>query len=421
VRVLLTLLLLCLLLPLLFFGRVGEKLANHRPAAGPEWSLANWWSGGFQTGAARRLNEQFGARNTLVRWNNQKDYSIFNHPTARDVVIGKDDYLFEDTYLEAATGGNYQGRKHFDELGGQLRSLRDSLTRMNVDLLVMMAAGKGSYFPEFHPEPYASRPPARTNEEELLRVLQINRIDHLNFNAWFRDMKSTTAHPLFPKLGIHWTKYGQYLVMDSLINYLEINRQMDMPDLMLDSLEISPEQRGTEADIYLGMNLFGKPAGYPLAYPHWRVENPDKPQPKVLVVGDSFYWSLYLHQGLSDKFFAGGDFWYYFNRVMRGGQDRGAASELDLKHELAKYDLVILWETESHYHRLSNGFLKAALRAFAAPPDPATAERELLKIVNEIRAKPEWLAYMQEKALARNQPLDTVVWREARYVFDRRE
>ncbi len=420
-RLLQIFLVLCLLLPLLFFGRVGEALSSHRPAAGPEWSLANWWSGDFQTGAARRLNEQFGARNTLVRWNNQKEYSIFNHPTARDVVIGKDDYLFEDTYLEAATGGNYQGVRHFDDLGRRLGRVRDSLASMRVDLLVVMAAGKGTYFPEYHPEPYASRPPARTNEEELLRVLQNKNIDYLDLNNWFRDMKAKTPYPLFPKLGIHWSKYGQYLVMDSLINYLEASRQIDMPDLVLDSLEISPEQRGSEADIYRGMNLPGEPAGYPLAYPHWRVENPDKPQPKVLVIGDSFYWNMYLHQRFSDKFFNGGDFWYYFNRVMRGGQDRGPASELDLRHELAKYDLVILWETESHYHRLSNGFLKAALKSFATPLNPDIAERELLKIVDEIRAKPEWLAYMKEKALARDQPLDTVIWREAQYVLDRRE
>lgn len=420
-RLLQILLLLCLLLPLLFFGRVGEKLSNHRPVAGPEWSWADWWSGDFQAGAARRLNEQFGARNTLVRWNNQKEYSIFNHPTARDVVIGKNDYLFEDTYLEAATGGNYQGISHFDELGGRLNRVRDSLAEINVDLLVVMAAGKGTYFPEYHPEPYASRPPARTNEEELLRVLREQNIDFLDLNNWFRRLKSTTPHPLFPKLGIHWSKYGQYLVMDSLINYLEASRQIDMPDLVLDSLEISAEQRGSEADIYRGMNLPGEPVGYPLAYPHWRVEHPEKTQPKVLVIGDSFYWNMYLHQGFSDKFFDSGDFWYYFNRVMRGGQDAGPASELDLRYELAKYDLVILWETESHYHRLSNGFLKAALKAFATPADPAVVQRELLEIVEEIRAKPEWLAYMKEKATARNQPLDTVIWREARYVLDRRE
>ncbi|MEM9931737.1 MAG: hypothetical protein AAF840_18170, partial [Bacteroidota bacterium] len=265
-RYLLFLLLVLLCLPLLFTGQPGDRLANHKPVNWPVFSWDAWSSATFQVAAAAYLNEQFGGRNHLVRVNNQKEYSVFGHATARDVVIGKEGYLYENTYLDTATGRNYQGKKHFQDLGERLALVRDSLARRGIDLLVVMAAGKGTYFPEYHPEAWAGPPPARTNEDELLATLDRQGIEYLNFNAWFRGMKDTIQYPLFPKAGIHWTKYGQFLVMDSLVNYLERRHEVDLPELVLDSIELSPEQRGSEADIFRGLNILQPPTGYPLAY-----------------------------------------------------------------------------------------------------------------------------------------------------------
>ncbi len=423
-RYLLAVLLLFLLTPLLFTGFPGSKLANHKPAALPEWSWASWWAGDYQREVARVLNEQFGWRNNLVRLNNQKEYSLFNNATARDVVIGKDGYLYEDTYLDTATGRNYQGRKHFQEMGERLALVRDSLAERGIDLLVVMAAGKGTYFPEYHPAAWAGPSPAATNEDGLLQALQEQQIEHLNFNAWFREMKDTTQYPLFPKVGIHWTKYGQFLVMDSLVNYLEQRHGIDLPEMVLDSIEVSSEQRGSEADIFRGLNVFQAPAGYPLAYPYWHVEHPEKEQLKTLVIGDSFYWSLYLHEQFSKKFLGNGEFWYYFNRVMWNGTDDGPASELRLPNDLLGYDLVILFETESHYHRLSNGFLEAAVAGFLAG-EVATAaldipEERLEEMMQQIRETEKWYAYVKNKAKKGDRTEEEVLRNEAQFYLEER-
>ncbi|MFT5997780.1 MAG: hypothetical protein ACI81P_000225 [Neolewinella sp.] len=423
-RILLGVLLLVLLLPLLFFNRVGDPLANHQPATDPEWSWSRWFSGGFQEDAAKRLNEQFGGRNNLVRLNNQKEYSLFNIATARDVVVGKKGYLYEDTYLNTVTGRNYQGPKHFDEMGERLTLVKDSLASHGVDLLVVMAAGKGTYFPEYFPPAWDGPAPAQTNEEELLRVLEDRAIPFLNFNDWFRKMKDTVQYPLFPKAGIHWTKYGQYLVMDSLLNYLEQRHDIDLPDLVLDAVEVSAEQRGSEADIFRGLNILQAPEGFPLAYPAWHVEHPEKEQLKTLVIGDSFYWSLYLHQQFSKRFLGNGEFWYYFNRVMWNGRDDGSVQDVRLPDDLMSYKQVILFETESHYHRLSNGFLEAAVAGFvtgsASEKSTVAPEEDIQEIMEQIRNTPKWLQQVSKKAAKTNRTFEEVLHNEARFYLEER-
>ena len=423
-RILFGILLLLLLLPLLFFNQVGNPLANHQPAADPEWSWSRWFSGAFQEDAAERLNEQFGGRNTLVRLNNQKEYSLFKIATARDVVIGKEGYLYEDTYLNTVTGRNYQGNKHFDDMGERLVLVKDSLASHGVDFLVVMAAGKGTYFSEYFPPAWDGLAPERTNEDELLRVLEDQGIPFLNFNAWFREMKDTVQYPLFPKAGIHWTKYGQYLVMDSLLNYLEQRHDIDLPDLVLDSIELSVEQRGSEADIFRGLNILQAPKGYPLAYPTWHVGHPEKEQLKTLVIGDSFYWSLYLHEQFSKRFLGNGEFWYYFNRVMWNGQDDGSIQDVRLPDDLMSYKQVILFETESHYHRLSNGFLEAAAAGFvtgsSVEKSIVAPEEDIQETMEQIRNTPKWLKQVSEKAKKTNRTLEEALHNEARFYLEER-
>lgn len=397
-RYLIIILLVFLLLPLLRTGSVGGKLVGHTPPSASAWTLAGWFSGDWQAESAAYLRESFGFRNDLVRTNNLKNYQFFGEITALDVVEGKSGYFYEESYLQAAMGTTAASERTFEQLGRELSFVRDSLEANGVDFLILMAPGKGSYFPEYAPEPYASLPPNPADELSLLSTLRQRQIDHLNFNQWFREMKDTVSYPLFPQQGIHWSTYGQLIAMDSLIKYFREELDIDMPEIVIDSVEVSEEQRGIEADIYRGMNLPTEPSGYPLAYPEWHVEGPEKQQPKVLFIGDSFYWELYVHLGMSQKFFGNGDFYYYFSRIMRNGADVGDVNSLDLPEELFQYDAVVILETEPHYHRLGNGFLSATVdKWLRARLGPVTEEVVHAKAA-EFRADPGSLQHVANRA-----------------------
>ena len=62
----------------------------------PNFTAENWFSGKYQDSTTMWYNEDFGFRNTCVRLKNQIDFTVFNIPTAKQVIEGKDGYYFEE-------------------------------------------------------------------------------------------------------------------------------------------------------------------------------------------------------------------------------------------------------------------------------------------------------------------------------------
>ncbi|MBK7965041.1 MAG: hypothetical protein IPK10_06960 [Bacteroidetes bacterium] len=63
------------------------------------FSFAGWWNGTWQGPKEEYLRENFGCRNYLVRLHNEIDYRIFHKGHNRNLVIGKEDYLYEKEYI----------------------------------------------------------------------------------------------------------------------------------------------------------------------------------------------------------------------------------------------------------------------------------------------------------------------------------
>ena len=407
-----------LLLPILLTTRVGASLVGGEPPPWPSWSLQGYTSGTWQEGVSNYLSENFGLRNEFVRLNNWKNYGLFGEISARDVIEGKNGYLYEEPYVQTAVGGNERSSEHFAIMGEEMAVIRDSLAAHGTEFLIVMAPGKGSYYPEYFPEPYASMPLNPANETSLLRILRQRQISYINFNQWFREMKDTVSYPLFPQRGIHWTQYGSIVATDSLINYVERTLDIDMPELVIDSVEISEEQRGIEGDLWRGMNLPVEPRGFPIGYPHWHRENAEKTQPRVLFIGDSFYWSLYQDLEISGLFFGDGDFWYYFSQIMRTRAEAGrVVDEVTLPADLYGYDMVVLFETDSHYHRIGNGFLGTTFAALESHSADSISQAQLNAKMAEIRADEKWYTYVQEKAESAGKKVQVVLQEDAEYVL----
>ncbi|MBL0050924.1 MAG: hypothetical protein IPP29_05040 [Bacteroidetes bacterium] len=117
----------------------------------PKFKIEDWISNYYQINYEKNLEENFGFRNDLVRLNNQLDYSIFRKSNSNEVVIGKKGYLFQQGYIDA-----YLGKKSLTEDGMQqqlnvLQQLSDSIEKHHTKLVVVLAPGKASFFPEYLP------------------------------------------------------------------------------------------------------------------------------------------------------------------------------------------------------------------------------------------------------------------------------
>jgi hypothetical protein len=383
----------------------------------PSFTWKTWFDGSFALAYDTYFNQDFGFRNYFVRLNNQLAFSIFGVPKAKNVIVGKQNYLFEENYIKAYYGTDYIGDSAITSNVKHLKFLADTLKSKNVDLIMVFAAGKGSFYPQFFPDKY-KQTKGPTNYEAYLKHTKEAGLHVIDFNSYFLKAKDTSQYLLYPKTGIHWSSYGMVLVADSLIKYIEQLRNIDLPDIVIDSIEVTTDLRDSDKDIEGGMNLFFGIKNFPMAYPAFRYNEQGKTKPKVMVVADSYYWGMF-GKGLSDRVFNQGQFWFYNYEVYPDNYVKPTTvNQIDVAKIVQSQDVVILMATEATLNKFPWGFTENAIKAIKNPfaNDPNFLKK-ILELEAGMRNSPKWLEAQIEKAKKRKIPLDSMLRLDAIYLY----
>lgn len=361
-RVLISTLFLMLCIPMLQhvfnYFEIKPLGGYQQEVASPEFGMRNWFEGEFQAKADAYLNAHFGFRSTLVRAYNQFYFYVFNYSKTQGVVIGKDNHLFEENYIKAHLGRDYLGEEVIDQKVQKLSYIRDVLAKKGVDLVVVFAPGKGSFCSDYIPDDYEPWDKRITNYQVYRDKLNGSTIPFIDYHGWFDQLKDTTRYPLFSPTGIHWSRYGEMLVADSLLAYLTDLRKEKMVDLRFTRFRTSEVPEFTDDDAERGMNLLFDIPDLKMAYPDilWEADSTTV-KPNAIVVGDSYYWGLF-NSGFSQEAFSNGQFWYYnqevYNNWELGGKPIAA---IDTRNELMNTDLVILLCTDANLYKFAFGFI----------------------------------------------------------------
>jgi hypothetical protein len=153
-------------------------------------------------------------------------------------------------------------------------------------------------------------------------------------------------------------------VADSLIKQVSALSQKPLPTLKLIRIEQDNTPRDRDDDIELGMNLLRNLPDFKMAYPKFEIKAlpKGKKAPKVLVIGDSFYYGMY-NWGMMQHVFEGGEFWYYnHERLVPGKETTFIEDFSDYAAEVQQFDVVILLLTEANLTRFGFGMQQAYLR-----------------------------------------------------------
>lgn len=331
----------------------------------PIFSKEDWFSGKYQDTSSKYINDNFGFRNDFIRINNQRVFMLYNEARANGVIIGKDNYLYEYGYIEAALGNDYVGEDTVKYNVDKLKFVSDTLNALGKKIVFVFAPGKGSYYPEFIPDKFIQQRKSETNLNAYTKELKRQGLSYIDFNSWFVNGKDTTTYPLYGKCGVHWSKYGEYIVMDSLINYVEQEMRVDLPELVLEDIVLNDENKEGDYDIGDGMNLYTKLSTFPMAYPqyHFDKENPYDTVNSI-VVGDSYYWGLQV-KNFSTKCFRDGEFWYY-NREIYSNKITNSikATSVDILNKVKNNDLIIILSTDANLDEFGFGFIDRLYDAF---------------------------------------------------------
>ena len=320
------------------------------------FTVKNWLSGEYQEQNEKYQNDNFGFRNAFIRLNNEISFDFFKKARANGVIIGKENYLFEENYIKAYYGTDFIGKDSIEHRMKRLKFVQDTLSKLNKDLVLIFAAGKGTYYSEFFPDEFVTKK-GITNYEYHLKWAKSLHINYIDFNSYFLKNKKTTKYPLYPQYGIHWSKYGMCLAADSIIHFIEKKRSIDMNAIYWDQVDMeNPKEE--DYDIADGMNLIFKLGSFKMGYPQLKFENsPQKIKPNLLVISDSYYWGMY-NFGLS-QVFDKSHFWYYNKEIYPETFSSPLAPlDVDLKKEINDHDVILLMSTQATLPDLGWGFIE---------------------------------------------------------------
>jgi hypothetical protein len=338
------------------------------PAPHPEFSYQQLIEGSYQPQLEAYLQDRLGFRPWLIRLNFQLAYSVFNTLRANGLVKGGNEVLFQDWPIDSYYGRDFIGDKPIRVWARKLRLIQDSLSRRGILFVFAIAPNKARYYAEDIPLTWRG-PQLRSNYSAAVEELRANGVNLIDFPALFMRMKDTASYPLFPRGGTHWSGYGATLAADTLMRYLEQRGHFDLPDYRVVGRTLTDSARGTDGDIASALNLIRPPATFRMAYPkiQYDAPRPGQKKPNVLIVGDSFTWTLIdFYDYFPALFDSKSSFWYYHTRVGWPGQAplgknveyAPAVGSLDGRAEIERRDIVLLLYSEYNLKHLDYGFAK---------------------------------------------------------------
>lgn len=387
----------------------------------PSFNREVWFDGTYQDNYNKYTNDNLIGRDFLIRAYNQYRFNLFGIVNANGTIKGKDNVLFQDFYIDALNGLDKVDTSvvHNDVL--EFKNLQAALKKINKTLVLAIAPGKASFYPEYLPDSIKINHDASTNYSFYTEELNNNDIPYIDLKRFLLSKKSEVKYPLFPRGGTHWSGYAVTLVMDTLSKYIEKESGFDLVNFKSEEGVLTDrEMRFTDDDISKAINLLIPIKNWPMYYPNVVFEkNSNKKKPGILSIGDSFnqsFWGFYPY--FSELFNEKSRYWYY-NKVI-GWPDSLQSKyidvhSLDLYDEIMQRDIILIVTTEQNLKTFGFEFIHEAL------PIMNSDYREFIKKRNEVIARikmdPTWLKQIEVKAKDNGLTLEDMLIRDAEWVM----
>jgi hypothetical protein len=387
-------------------------------AENPSFSVNDWFTTNFQQKYDKYYNENFGFRSSFVRLHNQVDYSLFDEVHANGVIVGKQRYLYEEHYINSYFGQDYIGRDSIQNKINTLEAIYKDLKQHQTEMLIVIAPGKGFYYPEYIPDSLV-REKDTTNYEVFIDVLKQKNIPYIDFNSLFLAMKDTSSIVLYPQTGIHWSMGILPYVIDSIIKKTESILKIDMPTILWERSKRNSQAYDVDTDIEKGLNMIRHMKSLPMNYPEYSFESAEhKTKPKAIAIADSFLWQIYNMKVFKNIF--RGRFWYYYKKEYINGYAKPTSiSSVSTKYEVYQSDIVILMSTESNLYKFPFGFENILKEGLPVISD-SVFQVKVSTLINYIKTNKKWLQKIQIKAKNREISLDSMLYYDAAYLIEKK-
>ncbi len=337
----------------------------------PYFGLRQVATGDFQRGMDAWLQSRIGMKAAYIKLENQINYSLFNYISGSpSLVIGKNRWLFEKVYVKSYYKQDVIDVADLEKKIRQMADLQNELALREIPFLFIISPSKVSIYPEYLPTQYAfpHRNTIKSNYENMIPLLNKYKINYLDGNQYYLNLKTKDRMPLFYPGGTHWSYYSCWFFTLEVLDRLEKSLQHKMTRLSASGFSTTSDPKKSDRDIALLTNLifektFLSPSYY---YPKVKCDKSiDGYQPRMLAVGGSFMYTIF-HYLDECSVYKKRDFYYYYSTNAEYPERTRTPlnkKDIDLKSVLMKNDILVIESNMQMLHNIGNGFIQDALNA----------------------------------------------------------
>ncbi|MCE9499532.1 MAG: hypothetical protein K8R21_03385 [Leptospira sp.] len=331
----------------------------------PVFSVSGFTSGKFQRTTEKYLNQKSGLRAIFVRLRNQLHFTLFRKIHSQKTIFGKKEFLFEKDHIEAHLGIDYSGDEEIRKTILTLKETGSILAKKNIPLLVVLAPGKASFYPDLIPDEMQKQKKPDSNYSRFSKELSANGISYIDYISWMKSLSAEDKTEYYPKGGTHWSYFTASMAMPILSKKIseKMQRKMIHPEIKVKDSHKLPFY-SLDSDIFNALNLLWSQPWGRYVEPEISYNHAESFRPNVLLVGDSFYFTLSA-TGIPRKIFSEKSaFWYYDkNEYINDGRPQKELGELDLDADIYSRNIVIILVSEVNLKKFGYGFPERIITA----------------------------------------------------------
>ena len=404
----------CMLLPLMqyIFSFTVESNLNgaSENINRPIFSFHGWSDQSYQLQMGEHMDQSIGFATWMVRAVNQLRYSIFRETSNPTILVGHQDYLYEKIQLDAIAGNDYPGHVVFERTMNQLAAFSQDMKNKGKKFIFVLCPNKADVYPEYIPFKVGNGP--NRNYDKMVSFCKHHQIDLIDFNAFFKEYRFKSPHPLHTNTGVHWSFYGESIFVDSLSRY--IDRQQRGTGIRIDfsNIETSMDARYTDNDLEKLLNLYMPISSHSKAYPALTYNKEGKKPVSAIIIADSYYSNLYFNTSFHTDYFAEGSTYWYYCTTQHPGNSTLTEDQIRFAIEEKEYVIImladytfpyILPKTAEQLHNATFGY------------DADSFEEKVQAKIKEIKNTPVWYQQVAKKAMQRSISIDSMIREDAEW------
>lgn len=384
----------------------------------PKLTFKTYIDGSYQNDLEAFCRQKLGFREWLIRIYNQYLWSCYRKTSNKNILVGKDDWLFEEIYVRdyyegsmyEITDDTAEMRKIFETEALRLWKVQELLKEHNIHIFVNITPSKDVIFPEYLPENTSYTRPVGPRAYDFYKKrfdeLGIHYVDNV---AVFKELKDSVDYQLYTKIGSHWTNIASVYVFDSIIHYMEIIGNQNLNDLEIGE-KYHAKTRRPDDDLEQLLNLY-----FPIKAPENYYttvnvkEDTTSAKPYMTVIGDSYHWVTIYNIPLL-KIFQKVPYWFY-NSTIYEDDEHQTTLDLDFEKELMRNDYIMLSYGPYALYRLGSYFLPKALVYLCY--DQSTIDSVADGLIQYFKNDPKLYDEMLEMAKEQNRSVDRVMYDNA--------